>query len=101
MMAMKTATVSVRVEQDVKQRAEAIMEQLGVPVSAVINMLYKQIIMTQSIPFSLSLPSTVHTRDDMTKEEFDAMMLRGLEEAAENRGRPVVDVCRELRQELE
>ena len=101
MMAMKTATVSVRVEQDVKQRAEAIMEQLGIPASVVINMLYKQIIMTQSIPFSLSLPSTMHTRDDMTKEEFDAMMLRGLEEAAENRGRPVADVCRELRQELE
>lgn len=51
-MAAKTANVLARVEPDVKEKAESIMSQLGVPVSVVINMLYKQIIMTRSIPFS-------------------------------------------------
>ena len=55
-MAAKTANVLARVEPDVKAGAEAIMAKLGIPASTVINMLYKQIIMTQSIPFSLSLP---------------------------------------------
>ena len=44
-MATKTANVLARVEPDVKQQAEEIMSQLGIPVSVVINMLYKQIIM--------------------------------------------------------
>ena len=55
-MATKTANVMARVAPDVKAQAEAIMEQLGIPASVVINSLYKQIIMTRSIPFSLSLP---------------------------------------------
>ena len=55
-MAAKTANVMARVEPSVKEQAEEIMEMLGIPVSVVINTLYKQIIMTRSIPFSLSVP---------------------------------------------
>lgn len=51
-MAAKTANVLVRVEPEVKAGAEAIVAKLGVPASTVINMPYKPIIMTQSIPFS-------------------------------------------------
>ena len=45
-MATKTANVVARVAPDVKDQAEAIMDQLGIPASVVINSLYKQIIMT-------------------------------------------------------
>ena len=38
---MKDATVSARVEYDVKSEAEEILQKLGVPVSVVINSLYK------------------------------------------------------------
>ena len=43
---MKDATVSVRVECDVKNEAEEILRRIGVPVSVsmVINSLYRQII---------------------------------------------------------
>lgn len=53
----KTANVMARVEPSVKEQAEEIMEMLDIPVSVVINALYKQIIMTRSIPFSLSVPA--------------------------------------------
>lgn len=56
-MATKTANVMARVEPSVKEQAEAIMEMLGIPASVVINALYKQIIMTRSIPFSLAVLS--------------------------------------------
>ena len=56
-MAVKTANVLARVEPDVKEKAEAIMAQLGVPAAVVINMLYKQIIMTKSLPFSVAIPA--------------------------------------------
>ena len=61
-MAAKTANVMARVEPSVKEQAEEIMEMLGIPVSVVINTLYKQIIMTRSIPFSLSVPDRKSTR---------------------------------------
>ncbi len=51
----KTATVSARIDEDVKDQAEDIMRQLGIPVSVVINTLYHQIINKNGIPFTLTL----------------------------------------------
>ena len=100
-MAAKTANVLARVEPDIKEQAEAIMAKLGVPASVVINMLYKQIIMTRSIPFSLSLPTAPIARDEMDEATFNAMMQRGLDDAKTGRGRPAADVFAELRQEIQ
>lgn len=44
---MKDSTVSARVELDVKTEAEDILQKLGVPVSVVINSLYRK--MTSNI----------------------------------------------------
>ena len=41
-MASKTSNVVARVEPEIKEQAEEIMAQLGIPVSVVINMLYKR-----------------------------------------------------------
>ncbi len=88
-MAAKTANVLARVEPDVKEKAEDILNQLGVPASVVINMLYKQIIMTKSIPFPLSIPNAPLAHDEMSKEEFDAMIGKGLEQAKAGQGVPL------------
>lgn len=85
-MAAKTANVLARVEPDVKEQAEAIMAKLGVPASTVINMLYKQIIMTRSIPFALSVPSAPIARDEMDTAAFNVMMEEGLSQAKAGHG---------------
>ena len=85
-MAIKTANVLARVEPDVKAKAEEILEKLGIPVSTAINMLYKQIIITQSLPFKLSLNNRPKTRDEMTDEEFNSMLKLSLKQAKENKG---------------
>lgn len=90
-MATKTANVLARVEPDVKEQAEAIMAKLGVPASTVINMLYKQIIMTRSIPFSLSIPNAPTARDEMDAAAFDTMMGEGLAQAKAGQGVPLND----------
>lgn len=99
-MAAKTANVLARVEPDIKEKAEAIMAQLGVPASVVINMLYKQIIMTKSIPFSLSLPAAPLARNEMDTAAFDAMMQTGLAEAKADCSRPAAEVFAELKREI-
>ena len=85
-MATKTANVLARVEPDVKAKAEEILEKLGIPVSTAINMLYKQIIITQSLPFKLSLNNRPKARDEMTDEEFNSMLKLSLKQAQENKG---------------
>lgn len=99
-MATKTATILARIEPEVKEQAEAIMSQLGVPTSVVINMLYKQIIMTKSIPFPLSIPSHLPTRDQMDDSVFNAVMTQGLDEAKKDLSLPVSDVFDDLKKEL-
>lgn len=99
-MATKTANILARVEPEIKEKAEAIMAQLGIPVSVVINMLYKQIIMTKSIPFSLSLPAAPQARDEMSTREFNTMMQNGLDEARADSARPAVEVLEQLMREI-
>ena len=96
----KTANVLARVEPDVKEEAESILNELGVPASVVINMLYKQIIMTKGIPFSLTLHKAPVALDEMTKEGFDAMMGKGLEQAKANEGRIAEDVLADVRNSI-
>ena len=99
-MAAKTANVMARVEPEIKEQAEAIMNQIGIPASVVINALYKQIIMTRSIPFSLSVPNVPLALDEMDKAAFDEMMLTGLNQAKANNSRKASDVFSEIRREM-
>lgn len=62
------------------------MERLGLPVSVVINTLYRQIIMNNGLPFSLNIPSSLPTRDKMNQAQFDAMMEKGLSQAKAGNG---------------
>ena len=88
-MATKTANVLARVEPGVKEQAEAILAKLGVSASTVINMLYKQIIMTRGIPFSLTVPDVPIARDEMDASAFNAMLGEGLAQAKAGQGLPL------------
>ncbi len=97
-MAVKTANILARVEPDVKEQAEMILAKLGVPASTVINMLYKQIIMTRSIPFSLSIPAAPLARDEMDAAAFSAMMEEGLSQAKAGKGVSLTEAFAALEQ---
>ena len=99
-MATRTANVMARVEPDVKEQAENILDRLGVPASVVINALYKQIIYRNGIPFSLVLPTAPVARDEMTDAEFNAMMQDGLSAAKADHSSTASEVFADLRREL-
>ena len=52
----KTATINVRVDESDKQSAEQVLKQLGMPMSTLVTLLLKQVSLTKSIPFDISLP---------------------------------------------
>ena len=57
----KTATLNLRVNPDVKENAESVLAQLGVPMATAIDMYLKQISLVGGIPFSVVLPKTAST----------------------------------------
>ena len=63
-MAIKSANVTARVQPEIKQQAEAILANIGLPVSVLIDTLYRQIIMTGGVPYSLSMPRGTVQRND-------------------------------------
>ena len=52
----KTVTMNLRVNPALKQQAEDVLKQLGVPMSTAVDIFLHQIILTGGIPFSVSLP---------------------------------------------
>ncbi|MDO5448768.1 MAG: type II toxin-antitoxin system RelB/DinJ family antitoxin [Clostridia bacterium] len=98
-MAKKTANVVARVDPATKFLAEGILENLGIPVSVVINALYKQIIFTRSIPFSMEFPE-IKSVDDMTVDEIKNMFKEANEDVKSGRCYPAEVVFAELEQDL-
>lgn len=57
----KTATLNLRVNPEVKERAEEVLSKLGVPMSTAINMYLNQISLTGGISFAITLPKAPNT----------------------------------------
>ena len=96
-MATKTANVTARIQPDIKEAAEAILEELGIPVSVFIDMTYRQVIATNGVPFELKTSKALVTRETMTDAQFDSMMKTGLAQAVADDSSLAKDVFAELR----
>ena len=99
-MAVKTANVTARIQPNIKEQAEAILDRLGIPVSVFIDMTYRQVIMRDGVPFSLDIPDKFATRDSITKAEFDTMMQTGLSQAKRNDSVSVDEAFGQLKAEM-
>ncbi len=97
---MKDSTVSARVENDIKNEAEDILQKLGIPVSVVINSLYRQIIYRHGIPFSLTIPSEPKTIDSLSEAELDAKLQHSYAQSIADEGRTMKDVFEDLERSL-
>ena len=93
----KSANLYARIEPNVKSEAETILSQLGIPASNAINMFYKQIILQGGLPFEVKLP--VHPIDigNMTQEQFNAEIQKGLDDITNGRVKPATEVFSGIR----
>ena len=82
---MKTASVNVRIQENIKEQAEKILSQIGISRAVAIDLFYRQIIMNNGIPFSLTVPQKqLPIRETMTEEEFHTMMNTGIQQVKNN-----------------
>ena len=98
-MATKSANVTARVQPEIKRQAEAVLERIGLPVSVLIDTLYRQIIMTGGVPYSLTVPN-LPTRDSMTDEQFNVMMEKGYNQAKTGTGLSVDEAFAKIREDI-
>lgn len=71
----RTSNIFARVEPEVKEQAEQVLEQLGIPMSNAIGMFLRQVVMQRGIPFEMKLPASKPLAiGSLTKEQFDEEM---------------------------
>lgn len=77
----KTSNVFARVEPTVKEQAEVILEQLGVPMSNAINMFLRQVVLQKGIPFDMKLPRyQITDMSALSEEQFNAELDKGIQD---------------------
>ena len=52
---MKVASISIRLDSKLKEQTENALEQFGVNMTIVVNMLFRQTVREQAIPHSMTL----------------------------------------------
>lgn len=55
----KSKTISVRLDPDLKEDVEEILEELGLSTSQAIVLFYKQVQLHQGLPFQVKVPNAV------------------------------------------
>lgn len=75
----RTSNIFARVEPEVKEQAEQVLEQLGIPMSNAIGLFLRQVVLQRGIPFDVKLPQTKPVSiGSLTQEQFDAEIEKGL-----------------------
>lgn len=77
----RTSNVFARVEPEIKEQAEQVLEQLGIPISNAIGMFLRQVVMQRGIPFEMKLPvNKPLAMESLTKEQFDEEIQKGMDD---------------------
>ena len=93
----KTESVLIRVEPQIKEQAESILKQLGLSMSSAVGLFLQQIIMQRKIPFEIGLSyQRPVVFEELSDEEFNAIILKGLNDYNEGRVYTPDDVFKEL-----
>ena len=79
-MAKESGIVYVRMDAELKEAAEAILDQLGISASGAVQMLYRQIIINRGLPFELKLFPRPDSEDDYTEKETIQMLQHVIDE---------------------
>jgi DNA-damage-inducible protein J len=97
----KSTNLYVRIEPDLKENAEKILTQLGIPMSNAVGMFLKQVVLRRGLPFDVTLP-TSHPLDAsmLAEDEFHAELEKGRADIAKGNVRPAKESLASLRGEL-
>lgn len=97
----KSTNLYVRIEPDIKENAEMILTQLGIPMSNAVGMFLKQVVLHRGLPFDVTLPASNPLDISMlTDDEFHAELEKGYADIKKGNVRPAKEALTSLRGEL-
>lgn len=94
----KTSNVFARVEPELKEQAEAVLNQIGLPMSNAITLFLRQVVLQRGMPFPVALPQKPRSLEDMSMAELDAKLEAGRADIEAGRYRPAEEVFDKLEQ---
>lgn len=96
----RTSNIFARVEPEVKEQAELVLEQLGIPMSNAIGLFLRQVVLQRGIPFELKLPkNNPLSATTLSEEQFNAEIEKGLADLTAGRVLSAEDVADRMRRD--
>ena len=93
----RTSNIFARVVPEIKEQAEQVLAQLGIPMSNAIGMFLRQIIMQRGIPFAMRLPAREPVAmGALTTEQLNVELEKGYASAIAGRHRSLKDVVADM-----
>jgi DNA-damage-inducible protein J len=98
----KTSNIFARVEPEIKEQAERVLDKLGIPMSNAIGLFLHQVVLQRGIPFEIKLPDGEPLSIGMLSEEqFNAEIEKGLTDLAEGKVISADRVAEKIRRDYE
>ena len=97
MQALANEIVRVRINEQLKNDATAVLESMGLTMSDAIRIFLKRVVDEKALQFTLKMPRHLDA-SQMSKEEFDALMEKSFRDVEEGRVLPMEEVFRKLRE---
>lgn len=99
----RTANVFARVEPEIKEEAEHILDCLGIPMSNAVGMFLRQVVLQKGIPFDVKLPvnDSILMMDSLSREQLYAELEKSMEDIRAGRVHTIDEVEAEIRRELD
>jgi DNA-damage-inducible protein J len=93
----RTSNVFARVEPEIKEQAEQVLGQLGIPMSNAIGLFLRQVIMQRGIPFDVKLlPRKPVAIGGMSAAELNIELEKGYADVLAGRVRDIDDVVADM-----
>ena len=97
----RTSNIYVRVEPNIKEQAEVVLEKLGIPMSNAVSIFLRQVVMQNGLPFDVKIPNTKPlSLSNLSEAEFNMEMLKAQSDFENGRTYSFEEVENELKKEF-
>ena len=96
----RTSNVFARVEPEIKEQAEQVLDRLGIPMSNAVGMFLRQVVLQRGIPFEMKLPENEPVfLNGLTKQQLNAELEKGISDIDEGRTFSLDEVERQMKRD--
>ena len=81
----RSSNIYARVEPELKEQAESILKQLGIPMSNAISLFLRQVVLQRGIPFDMKLSDKPLGLGSLTESELNNELEKGYADYIEGR----------------